>query len=46
MADTAETLELAEEDKLRADWYAILAWLLAKPLDQAGLDRAAPVHHP
>lgn len=36
MAEAAVQYEIAEEDKLRADWYGLLARLLAKPAD-AGL---------
>ena len=41
MADAAVTLELAEEDQLRAQWYALLAGVLRAPPEQAGLDGLA-----
>ena len=33
MAETVAETEIAEEDRLRASWYALLAALLAKPAD-------------
>ena len=33
MAETVAETEIAEEDRLRASWYALLAVLLAKPAD-------------
>ena len=33
MADAAVNIEIAEEDQLRADWYALLARLLSRPAD-------------
>jgi TorA maturation chaperone TorD len=37
LADSEPEVEIAEEDQLRAAWYALLARLLAKPPDQAFL---------
>ena len=35
--DSEPEVEIAEEDELRATWYALLARLLSKPPDQAFL---------
>ncbi len=34
MADAAVSIEISEEDQLRADWYALLARLLSRPADE------------
>ena len=34
-------IDLDDEDRLRAQWYAVLGWVLASPPDRAGLDRVA-----
>lgn len=41
MTATAETLEIASEDRLRADLYNYLGLLLARPADQMLLDQTA-----
>jgi TorA maturation chaperone TorD len=41
LADAAADLNLAEEDRLRAQWYALLGAILARPPDQARLDALA-----
>ena len=41
MAEAAQSVEIAEEERLRADLYDFLAALLARPPDRALLDKAA-----
>ena len=41
LAHVAADLDLAEEDRLRAQWYALLGALLARAPDQARLDTLA-----
>ncbi len=40
MTDNVTKITIAEEDRLRADWYGLLGRLLAAPPDQAVLDLA------